>query len=334
MERTTAIDGTVLVTGGAGYIGSHTVRSLREAGRDVVVLDTLELGRREAVIDAPLVVGDIRDRDLVTATCNEHGVTQLVHFAAYKSVGESMEQPAKYWRNNIAGTVELVEACLASGVHDVVFSSSCSVNGTPDVVPVTETAAIRPESVYAESKAMVERILHWYGRTSDLRSVSLRYFNAAGASFDGRIGEDWAYSYNLIPLAMKALLLGDRRLKVFGDDYDTPDGTCIRDYIHVADLADAHVKALRYLGDGGETIAVNVGTGVGSSVFDVLAATEAVAGEPVPYDIAPRRAGDPVSTYADPSFAKATLGWEARYGLEEIVDSAYAWHRSQLEAGR
>ncbi len=246
----TFLDGTVLVTGGAGYIGSHTVRALREAGRDVVVLDSLELGRREAVIDAPLVVGDIHDQDLVTATCNEHGVTQLVHFAAYKAVGESMEQPAKYWRNNVAGTVELVEACLASGVHDVVFSSSCSVNGTPAVVPVTETAPIHPESVYAESKAMVERILHWYGQTSDLRSVSLRYFNAAGASFDGRIGEDWTYSQNLVPLAMKALLLKDRRLSVFGDDYDTPDGTCIRDYIHVADLADAHVKALAYLGDG------------------------------------------------------------------------------------
>ena len=180
-----ALAGTVLVTGGAGYIGSHTVRALREAGRDVVVLDSLELGRREAVIDAPLVVGDIRDNDLVTATCNEHGVTQLVHFAAYKAVGESMETPSKYWRNNVAGSVELVEACLASGVTDVVFSSSCSVNGTPDEVPVTEEAAIRPESVYAESKAMVEKILYWYGQTSDLRSVSLRYFNAAGASFDG-----------------------------------------------------------------------------------------------------------------------------------------------------
>jgi len=329
-----SLDGTVLVTGGAGFIGSHTVRSLREAGRDVVVLDSLELGRREAVIDAPLVVGDIHDRDLVTATCNEHGVTQLVHFAAYKAVGESMENPAKYWRNNVAGTVDLVEACLASGVDDVVFSSSCSVNGTPAIVPVTEDAAIHPESVYAESKAMVERILYWYGQTSGLRSVSLRYFNAAGASFDGRIGEDWTYTYNLVPLAMKALLLKDRRLRVFGDDYDTPDGTCIRDYIHVADLASAHVKALDYLGRGGDTVAVNVGTGVGSSVFDVLRATEAAAHEAVPYDIAPRRAGDPVATFADPTFAADTLGWRAKYGLTEIVETAYAWHRSQVEAGR
>ena len=334
MSNSGTRDGTVLVTGGAGYIGSHTVRALREAGRDVVVFDSLELGRREAVIDAPLVVGDITDKDLVTATCNEHGITQLVHFAAYKSVGESMEQPARYWRNNVAGSVELYEACMAAGVNDVVFSSSCSVNGTPETVPLTETAPIHPESVYAESKAMVERILHWYGQTDGLRSVSLRYFNAAGASFDGRIGEDWTYSFNLVPLAMKAVLLKDRKLSVFGDDYDTPDGTCIRDYIHVDDLADAHVKALEYLGRGGDTVAVNVGTGVGSSVLDVLNATAEVAGEPVPYDIAPRRAGDPVSTFADPSFAQETLGWTAEHDLSEIVETAYAWHRSQVELGR
>ncbi|MFT6291189.1 MAG: UDP-glucose-4-epimerase GalE [Ilumatobacter sp.] len=331
---TSLLDGTVLVTGGAGYIGSHTVRALREAGRDVVVFDSLELGRREAVIDAPIVVGDIHDKDLVTATCNEHGVTQLVHFAAYKAVGESMEHPAKYWRNNVAGSVELYEACLAAGVNNVVFSSSCSVNGTPAVNPVTEDAPIQPESVYAESKAMVERILYWYGQTSGLTSVSLRYFNAAGASFDGRIGEDWMHSQNLVPLAMKALLLKDRRLKVFGDDYDTPDGTCIRDYIHVNDLADAHVKALDYLGGGGNTVSVNVGTGIGSSVYDVLNATAQAAGESIPYDVAPRRAGDPVSTFADPAFAEATLGWKAQHGLEEIVDSAYAWHKSQVDEGR
>jgi len=326
-----SLDGTVLVTGGAGYIGSHTVRALREAGRDVVVLDTLELGRREAVIDAPLIVGDIADRDLVTATCNEHGVTQVVHFAAYKAVGESMSIPAKYFRNNVSGTVELVEACLAAGAKDVVFSSSCSVQGTPATVPVTEDMPIQPESVYAESKAMVERILHWYGQTSDVRSVSLRYFNAAGASFDGRLGEAWESTFNLIPLAMKAVITKERRLQVFGDDYDTSDGTCIRDYIHVIDLADAHVRSLDYLANGGESTAIGVGTGVGSSVLEVLDATAAAAGEPVPYDIAPRRAGDPVATYADASRAKALLGWEAEYGLTEIVDSAYAWHLAQFE---
>ncbi len=329
-----SLEGTVLVTGGAGYIGSHTVRSLRAAGRDVVVFDSLELGRREAVIDAPLVVGNIFDNDLVTATCNEYGVTQLVHFAAYKAVGESMTSPAKYWRNNVAGTVELVEACLAAGVSDVVFSSSCSVQGTPKINPLTEDAPIHPESVYAESKAMVEKILTWYGVTNGLNSVILRYFNAAGASFDGRIGEDWSHSQNLIPLVMKAVLLDDYRLKVFGDDYDTPDGTCIRDYIHVADLADAHVKALTYLGSGGESTAVNVGTGTGSSVYDVINATEAAAGAAVRRDVVARRAGDPVSTYANPDHALKTLGWQAQHGLEEIVKTAYEWHVSQLDGTR
>jgi UDP-glucose-4-epimerase GalE len=319
---------SVLVTGGAGYIGSHTVRALREGGRDVVVVDSLELGRADAVIDAPLVVGDIADRNLIADTCRTHGVTQLVHFAAYKSVGESMVDPAKYWRNNVAGSVELFDACRSAGVEEIVFSSSCSVYGTPAVVPVAEDAPIRPESVYAETKATVERILRWNEVVSGARSVSLRYFNAAGASFDGRIGEDWTYSVNLIPLAMKALLLDGHRLSVFGDDYDTPDGTCIRDYIHVVDLADAHVAALDHLHRGGSTVEVNVGTGVGSSVLDVVQAAERVSGRPVPYDVVDRRPGDPVATFADPRRASGTLKWTARYGLDEIVETAWNWHRS------
>jgi UDP-glucose-4-epimerase GalE len=322
--------GTILVTGGAGYIGSHTVRALREIGREVVVLDSLELGNADAVIDAPLVVGDIAGGALVRSTIEEFGVTDVVHFAAYKSVGESMESPGKYWRNNVAGTIELLEACRETGVERFVFSSSCSVYGTPDRVPVTEDAAIAPESVYAETKATVERILRWYGETTGLRSMSLRYFNAAGASADGRIGEDWDFSINLIPLAMKAVLLDGHRLKVFGADYDTPDGTCIRDYIHVDDLADAHVKALDHLAAGGATAAVNVGTGIGSSVFDVIRATEAAAGRAVPHDVVARRAGDPVSTFADPTQAHELLGWTATRGLDDIVRSAYAWHSSQL----
>jgi UDP-glucose 4-epimerase len=322
--------GTILVTGGAGYIGSHTVRALRAAGRDVVVLDSLELGKPDAVIDAPLVVGDTADRELVRSTIADHAVTDVVHFAAYKSVGESMESPGKYWRNNVAGTAELLEACQETGVERFVFSSSCSVYGTPERVPVTEDAAIDPESVYAETKATVERILRWYDVTGGLRSVSLRYFNAAGASADGRIGENWDFSINLIPLAMKAVLLDDRRLQVFGADYDTPDGTCIRDYIHVDDLADAHLKALDYLAAGGATAQVNVGTGVGSSVFDVLAATEAVSGKSVPHDVVARRAGDPVATFADPTHARELLGWSAQRGLDDVVRSAYAWHSSQL----
>jgi UDP-glucose-4-epimerase GalE len=323
---------TTLVTGGAGYIGSHTVRALREAGRGVVVLDTLERGNADAVLDAPVVVGDIADEGLVEQVCSDHGVGSIVHFAAYKNVGESMRQPSMYFRNNVDGTVRLLDAALRAGVSQVVFSSSCSVYGTPAKVPVDESQSIQPESVYAETKAMVERILNWYGEVSGLRSVSLRYFNAAGASFDARIGEDWAYALNLIPAAIRAMLRGDERLKVFGNDYPTPDGTCVRDYIHVDDLADAHVAAIDYLGRGGETVAVNVGTGVGTSVQEVLDGIERVAGQPVPYDIVERRAGDPVSTYADTTRSREMLGWTPKYGLDEIIETAYRWHLSQLAA--
>lgn len=326
-----ALDGTVLVTGGAGYIGSHTVRALRAAGRNVVAIDSLENGHAQNVIDAPLVVGEITDRELVAATCTEHGVSQLIHFAAYKAVGESMEEPGKYFRNNVAGSIELIETCHELEVNDIVFSSSASVYGTPAENPVTESSPIDPESVYAETKVMIERILAWYGTTSDLRSVCLRYFNAGGASFDCRIGEDPSHSQNLLPHVMNAALVAGERLQVFGNDYPTPDGTCIRDYIHVEDLAAAHVKALEYLAAGGDSVAVNVGTGVGSSVLEVLEATAAAAGKPVPHDIAPRRVGDPVATVADPAFAEQTLGWTAQYGLSEITATAYAWHKSQAD---
>ncbi|MGI9031748.1 MAG: UDP-glucose 4-epimerase GalE [Ilumatobacteraceae bacterium] len=318
---------TILVTGGAGYIGSHTVRALRDGGRDVVVLDSLELGRPEAVLGADLVVGDIRDGALVERVCAERQCTAIVHFAAYKSVGESMQHPGKYWHNNVDGTATLVEAALRAGVRDVVFSSSCSVYGTPEVVPVVESAPIQPESVYAESKATVERVLAWYGVTDGLRSMSLRYFNAAGASHDALIGEDWTFSINLVPLVMKAVLGAGPPVKVFGTDYPTPDGTCIRDYIHVEDLADAHVRALDVLAAGGEqALAVNLGSGVGSSVREVIDATSAVAGRDVPFEESPRRAGDPISTFADPTHAEQLLGWRAKQGLAEIVETAYRWH--------
>jgi UDP-glucose 4-epimerase len=303
-----------------------------------VVRDLLELGRAEAVIDAPLVVGDIADEALVETVCREYGVTSVVHFAAYKNVGESMQSPGKYWHNNIGGTVHLIEAALRAGVDSVVFSSSCSVYGTPPQVPVDESAPIAPESIYADTKATMERILGWYQHTHGLRSVCLRYFNAAGASADGRLGEDWTYSLNLVPVAIKALLLqGETHestqvpaLVVYGDDYPTHDGTCVRDYIHVDDLATAHLRALDYLANGGTSTAVNVGTGVGSSVFDVINAIEAAAGRPVPHSVGPRRAGDPVSTYADPARAAEVLGWTATRGLDQVVDSAVRWHQSQL----
>ena len=320
------------MTGGAGYIGSHTVRALDRAGRPVVVLDSLELSSAEAVFDVPLVVGEIADEALVEQTCRDHDVDTIVHFAAYKNVGESMQQPSKYFHNNVDGTVRLLDAALRAGVQQIVFSSSCSVYGTPAAVPVDEAQPIHPESVYAETKAIVERVLHWYGVTRGLRSVSLRYFNAAGASFDSVIGEDWTYALNLIPVAIRAMLTGDQVLQVFGDDYATPDGTCIRDYIHVDDLAAAHIAAIDHLDSGGDSTAVNVGTGIGSSVLEVLRGIERIAGRPVPHQIVGRRAGDPVSTFSDPTRSSELLGWKARYGIDEILETAYRWHVAQHAA--
>jgi UDP-glucose-4-epimerase GalE len=322
---------SVLVTGGAGYIGSHTVRRLLQSGQDVVVLDSLELGHHSAVKGASLIEGDIADESLVESLCREHRVESVVHFAAYKNVGESMTQPGRYWINNVAGTAHLVEAATRAGVDRFVFSSSCSVYGTPATAPVTEDAPIAPESVYAQSKAMVESMLQWYDATKGLRSVSLRYFNAAGASADAAIGEDWRYSLNLVPVVMKAALGVIPAVAVYGNDYPTPDGTCIRDYIHVDDLADAHVRALDHLAAGGTTTAVNVGTGVGTSVLEVIDATARISGRTVPYEIVARRPGDPVAVFADPARGEEVLGWRATLGLEEIIETAWRWHSTHLD---
>ncbi|HWE55021.1 MAG TPA: UDP-glucose 4-epimerase GalE [Acidimicrobiales bacterium] len=316
----------VLVTGGAGYIGSHTVRQLRQSGEPVAVLDNLEFGHRDAVVDTPLVVGDIADADLVADTIGRYHIDAIIHFAAYKAAGESFENPGRYFKNNVAGTAQLLESAHRNGVRHFVFSSTCAVYGTAETIPVSETAPIQPESPYGESKALVERMLHWYDRSHGMRSVSLRYFNAAGAAMDGSLGEDWSASLNLVPLAMKALLDQSPPLRVFGTDYPTEDGTAVRDYIHVDDLADAHLKALDYLRHSGKSVAVNLGTGVGSTVRQVLAAAERAAGRPVPAQDHPRRPGDPVALFADNSRARDLLGWEPRYGLDEIVTSAWQWH--------
>lgn len=317
---------TILVTGGAGYIGSHTVKLLRSLGREVVAFDSLERGNRDALLGAPLVVGDIADEDLVERTCREHGITDIVHFAAYKSAGESMERPGMYWRNNVQGTVHLLEGALRAGVTRVVFSSSAAVYGNPEHVPVDETAPLRPENVYAETKAVMERVISWYGTTHGLRWASLRYFNAAGAADDGTIGEDWSITTNLVPLVMKAALGASGPVLVFGNDYPTADGTGMRDYVHVEDLAAAHVAAIDHLLAGHGSITVNLGTGRGSSVLEVIAATERASGAPVPYEIVARRPGDPAMVYADSKLAGRVLRWEASRSLEEIVTSAFLWH--------
>lgn len=316
---------TVLVTGGAGYIGAHTVRALRDASRDVVVLDTLERGNRNAVIDAKLIVGDIADQKLVAKVCRKYKITDVIHFAAYKAVGESMTHPMKYWQNNVSSTIKLLETLISQNVYRFVFSSSASVYGTPKSSPTTENESTKPESVYAETKLAVENILRSL-TTSGLKSVSLRYFNAAGASGDNKIGEDWMASQNLIPRVMRALLDDKFKFEVFGNDYATPDGTCIRDYIHVEDLAIAHLKALEYLESGGKTMACNIGTGNGTSVTELLEMAAQVTKRKVPHTIGARRDGDPVSVFADATLAQNVLGWHATHDLRSIIESAYNWH--------
>ena len=286
----------VLVTGGAGYIGSHTVALLAQQQRDVVVLDSLELGTKSRIGTVPFFQGNISDERLIEKICKKHNITEVIHFAAYKAVGESMEQPLRYYSNNVGGTIDLVRALLANGVERMVFSSSAAVYGNPASVPVTEDSPLLPESVYAETKAVMERFLASCEEIG-MRSVSLRYFNAAGASSDSSIGEDWSMSQNLVPLVMKAILGFSGPLNVFGNDYPTPDGTCIRDYIHVEDLADAHIRALNYLEQGGASLACNVGTGRGTSVLEVIDIAEQVSGRKVPLVVTSRRAGDPTSVY-------------------------------------
>jgi UDP-glucose-4-epimerase GalE len=317
---------TILVTGGAGYIGSQTVRELQRDGRDVVVLDSMEFGHSDAVPGVPLVVADIADRDVVTSTVAEHGVDSVIHFAAYKAAGESVEQPARYFDNNVARTAAFLDTLDRAGVRRVVFSSSCSVYGSPSQLPVDESHSLAPESPYAESKLMVERMLAWYDSTRDLRSVSLRYFNAAGAEHDGSHGEDWRVTVNLVPLVMKAALGVAPAIRVFGTDYDTPDGTAIRDYVHVVDLADAHIKAIDHLAAGGDSTIVNLGTGRGSSVFEVIDVARRVSGREIPTIEEGRRTGDPVAVYADLQRAADVLDWRPKYALDEIISSAWKWH--------
>ena len=317
---------TVLVTGGAGYIGSHTVAELRRQGRDVVVLDSLELGHRAAVLDAPLVVGNIADSDLIARTVAEHDVDAVVHFAAYKAAGESMEQPERYFSNNVGGTSALLDSLRKAGVTRVVFSSTCAVYGTPTELPVAEDHPLGPESPYGESKRMVEQMLAWYDVCHDMRSVSLRYFNAAGASADNRIGEDWTVTLNLVPIVMKAALGRLPHVSVYGTDYPTSDGTAIRDYVHVDDLADAHVRALDHLESGGSTTAVNLGTGEGSSVRDVIQSARKVSEVDIPVVETDRRRGDPTVVFGDNRRAAELLGWKPVRDLDETVASAWRWH--------
>jgi UDP-glucose-4-epimerase GalE len=324
----------VLVTGGAGYIGSHACKALAAAGFTPVTYDNLSRGHRHAVRWGPLVEGDIADRAAVKAALKAHKVSSVMHFAAFAYVGESGTDPALYYSNNVSGTLSLLDAMRELEVNRIVFSSSCATYGLPDSVPIRETMAQLPVNPYGETKLAIERVLRWYGPAYGLRSVALRYFNAAGCDRAGEIGEEHDPETHLIPLVLRAALGTAPPVQIFGTDYQTPDGTAVRDYIHVDDLAAAHVRAVQYLAAGGESTAVNLATGNGYSVREIIAAVTKAVGHDVPQREAPRRAGDPPALVADPSLAARVLGWRAQCSdLDTIIQTALAWEMRQHNAG-
>jgi UDP-glucose-4-epimerase GalE len=319
---------TVLVTGGAGYIGSHTAKVLRQAGYGTVLFDNLSAGHADAALGAPLVVGDVGDVAAVRQAIRAHRADAVLHFAAWLSVGESVARPLDYYRNNVAGTLGLLEAMAAEGCRQLVFSSTCAVYGEPEVTPIDETHPTHPVNAYGQTKLAIEHALPHVERAHGVRCVSLRYFNAAGADPDGELGEDHTPEIHAVPRAIEAVT-GGAPFSVFGTDYPTPDGTCLRDYVHVADLADAHVRALRYLERGGTSTVCNLGTGRPSSVRDVLAAVARVTGRDVPHTLSGRRPGDPAVLFASAARARMVLGWTPRYpSLDEIAAHAWAWRRA------
>ncbi|MBZ5545821.1 MAG: UDP-glucose 4-epimerase GalE [Acidobacteriia bacterium] len=322
----------VLVTGGAGYIGSQTAKALAQAGHEPIVYDDLSSGHRWAVKWGASVEGDLADTRLLATTLNAHRIEAILHFAASIQVSESVENPRKYFWNNVVNTLRLLDTALDEGVQAIVFSSSAAVYGIPQKVPIPEDHPTRPASPYGETKLMMERALGAYGAAYRLRWVALRYFNAAGADPDGELGEEHHPESHLIPLVIQAALGRRPHVEVFGADYPTPDGTAIRDYIHIADLADAHVRALEYLARGGESVALNLGTGTGHSVREVIAAVGRFCDGKVPFRDAPRRAGDPPILVADPARAMEVLNWKPKHtGLDSIVASAWKWHEKNSE---
>lgn len=318
----------MLVTGGAGYIGSHACKALHQSGFHVVVYDNLSAGHRSAVRYGDLVEGDVTDSASVRGALREHRIDAVMHFAAFLDVGESVREPARYYRNNVIGALTVLEAMAAESVQRFVFSSTCATYGEPVETPIAESHPQRPINSYGESKLAIERALPHFERAYGLRWAALRYFNAAGADPDGELGEDHCPEIHLIPRAIEAAS-GGRPLQVFGNDYPTPDGTCLRDYVHVSDLSDAHVKALQAIDEPGRSSAYNLGTGRPHSVLDVIREVEQVAGRPVEWSLAPRRAGDPAVLYASAQKARAELRWQPQMAeLNTIVETAWIWHRS------
>lgn len=317
---------SILIIGGAGYIGSHTAKALAAAGEQPIVFDNLSSGHRSALRWGTFVEGDLADPAAVAAVLRQHRVRAVIQFAALIQVGESVRDPRKYFRGNVVNTLNLLDAMVDAGVREIVFSSTAAVYGDPIQVPIPEDHPLSPVSPYGDSKLMVERILRRYGDAYGLRAAILRYFNAAGADPDGQIGEDHPEESHLIPLALRAALGRRGPLDVYGSDYPTADGTAVRDYVHVADLAQAHLLALEHLAAGQAGFTANVGTGQGHSVAEVIAAVEQVSGRKVPHQVGPRRAGDAPVLLADPSRIRALLGWTPRYpDLKDMVAHSWAW---------
>ena len=319
----------VLVTGGSGYVGSHAVRELALAGHEVIIYDNLSTGQRKLADGFELIEGDIADVDKLAPILDR--VEAVMHFAASAYVGESMANPRKYFRNNIESALKLMDAVLASKVRKFIFSSTCATYGVPDTLPVTESSPKDPINPYGGTKLFFEWVLKAYSASAGLNYVALRYFNAAGAHANGLIGEVHDPETHIVPLVLKAVLKTAPPLKVFGNDLPTPDGTCVRDYIHVSDLGTAHVLALDYLAQGGKSTSLNLGTGRGTSIKELIDTFKRLTGLDVPHEFGPARAGDPPSLYADPTRAKTLLGWTARRGIEEILTSAWKWQQ-KLEA--
>lgn len=322
----------VMVTGGAGYIGSHTVKLLCKQGRDVIVYDNLSTGHAQAVQDCPLVVGDIFDKEKLYATFEKYGIDSVIHFAAFSIVGQSMSSPGMYYDNNIGGTLSLLEAMRESKVSKIVFSSTAATFGEPVYTPIDENHPQVPTNVYGRTKLFMEAMLRDFDMAYGIKSIALRYFNACGAYEDASVGEDHNPETHLIPIILQVLNGTREKVTVFGNDYATSDGTCIRDYIHVTDLAQAHILALDHLLAGSESEAYNLGNGNGFSVMEIIRAVEETTGRKVPYEIGPRRAGDPAVLIAASEKAKKNLGWKPQYdSISKIIQDAWAWHSTHKQ---
>lgn len=320
----------ILVLGGAGYIGSHTVSELVDAGEEVVIADNLETGHIEAVNPkAKFYEGDIRNREFIDSVFENEKIDAVIHFAANSLVGESMANPLKYYDNNLYGTKVLLESMVSHGVGKIVFSSTAATYGEPESIPILETDRTEPTNPYGETKLSMEKMMKWTGVAHGLRYVALRYFNACGAHKSGEIGEAHNPETHLIPLILQVPNGQRESVSIFGTDYDTKDGTCVRDYIHVTDLAQAHILAVKYLADGGESNVFNLGNGVGFTVKEVIETARKVTGHPIPAVESPRRGGDPAKLIASSEKARKVIGWNPEHaGLEEIIESAWKWHKT------